>query len=796
MSGIDTTSVAQSFLTSLIDGNAQQAALLLDEAGPSAELLDLVEDFRDVYLLSEDSAPAERLRALLSNARSPVGLKHRQAKEALRELAALLRRTPQARLETISRAWRARRLPIQTRFAPSKTFLGQASEALLTDKRRIFELRAKQYPVLKEWLKLKMDPVKVRVEKEDAEKFLQDQYIQVFQGLIGVARLLVDKKSPLSENQKRRLGAALAKAGISRAKNQDGTYRLFLPRLENLTLSEEGIKHPIRVLEELRDAGHIDEEDLDSYRQTFSHLAFIVEQYQLLQKEGSLTYEISLWDRSEPAVRKLNLPPGVMDDPSINILLVRDSQGEILEGLVLRLFFHPQHRGIFLLSSFAFIGRAQYQRVPEIVWEGLLHKVAEDVVKGLTITAANHSNDRIEQYGWSALVPLFPVTAPLGVERALSDIEKRFPHAYQQLDGIWSGGHEAMRWVPRAKSFQSPWLGNNFPLDLNAIVSREIEPNPDITRVQDYFWGVAGSNGRSVDYYFVEGWKDSRGTHWHHLSGIGVGRTLRARAGSEKRDGKLSLEVAWQRFYLTNLMNAIARDVGFRTSLGVAVVNFQRKRRSMKQHPGIPRIEAAVYELRREQLRLSDLMQYYDRFGIIVDYVRKKVARELGRENMTRAEYVRWLARTLGEQFAIMEYFGFDHGTDDGDPQLHPGNVSLMGEIFDFDTAHFVPGGVTRYRDNPNMADDHVDMEHIRMLQEKEKRPPKKGESPVMNWLGLLLYLAPGLDFYGELRSARYSKLAELRRLRIDPRKRIRDFNRRHWVPFMKKANGRPSGTF
>jgi len=528
------------------------------------------------------------------------------------------------------------------------------------------------------------------------------------------------------------------------------------------------------VLDELLEKKQIDRETYDRCHTTLlrCHTTLLLglhleTEHRRLQKKGFLTYTISLWQRNEAERRHFGFSKESLADPSNQVLVVRNFKGEIIGGMVLRLFqdIDTQKKGIFYSFS-----KGVEEHLPKAIYDKLMEISKAHVV--------SRSTYPVEQLPWPILLPFVPVNAPPKTEVAARLILAR-PHPHRDFHYITDGAvYEAMKRVEGARVVANPWLENNFPLDLGDLGGREIEPDPKVDKARDYLWPfVSGSFGRSVDYYLGNEGLPVQGVHWHHLSGIGVGRTLNARIGNENRDGRLSLEVAWQRFYLTNLLHTIAGDVGFRTSLGVAVTDFGRERKGFE-----PRVEGAVYELRRENLRLWDLEKADLEMSVkIIDYVREKMAK-------TREEYVQWLAKTLGEQFAIMEYFGFDHGMDDGDPQLHSGNVSLLGEIFDTETGRFCLKEA-RYHNNSDVGECHVDMEHIRQMQEvwqgtREKN--EKMEEPT--WVERLLDFAPQVDFYRELQSAHDAKLAELKASGIDPKQRIRDFNRRFWVPFIREV--------
>jgi len=158
-------------------------------------------------------------------------------------------------------------------------------------------------------------------------------------------------------------------------------------------------------------------------------------------------------------------------------------------------------------------------------------------------------------------------------------------------------------------------------------------------------------------------------------------------------------------------------------------------------------------------------------------HAKAKIAEELGRKNLSDEEYVRWFAKTLGEQFAIMAFFDFDHGIGgEGDLQLTPWNVSLGCEIRDFETSRFSP---TKPVHDRYAKENQVSIAEITAAQKNWRDNPN-------HWLSILLALAPEVDFAKLVLEGAQAKLDEFKEKMIHPHEEIARFNREKWVPYRK----------
>ena len=640
--------------------------------------------------------------------------------------------------------------------------------------------RMKGHPVLAKWFKLQVSPETKEMSPRFSMQFLTGQWTAVLSVLIRLRNLL-DERGRLSPKESERASASLKKLqlgeGIKEWAAEDARAFLIL-------------------LGQLEQKGVLDGEELKTFQETIRHGNFIIREYRRYQEKKKLLYHISLWSREEEVVERLHLSPTALDDLSVQVLVVRNGENEIVGGMVLRLFQNADDKKVVIFANAVPLFDAVFNRIPQEV-KSTLTKIATAIGLEVGSRVMISTHHRVDRLTWSTQIPHFPVTAHLGVEEALRRVRTRFGHPHEAQFGPEFKTYEAMRRTDGTATIHlNRWLEKDFSMAVEDFARREVEPEPDVEKAGDYLWGfvggteIMGSNGRSVDFFLgAEGVTTPDGTRWHHLSSIGGGATNWVRAGRETRDGKLSLEEAIRRFYLTNLMHAVAGPYGFRTSLGLSLTDYKRIKKGDEKIPGVPHIEAKIDELRREQWRLSNLNPNDpEDAGAKIDAVCRKVARELGKKEITREEYVRWFAKTLGEQFAIMEYFGFDHGLAEKIPQLGPWNVSLMGEIFDNDTGRFVSGTTRRYVDNTEASPAHVDSQHIHRMQENWEKDRTKKPT---DWASLLLYFAPGFDFHATLLQARRMKAEALRELKINVRERIGDFNRRYWVPFIKQVRAK-----
>jgi hypothetical protein len=501
-------------------------------------------------------------------------------------------------------------------------------------------------------------------------------------------------------------------------------------------------------------------------------------------EKDEATYKVALWRRDPRIEWDLPLPLEDFQDLGKQVLVVTPPNGKITEGLTLELHQHHATKELSLFCS-SLADTHKFDTISPI-----LEEEAKSIAHQLGIPSErvyfSSSSSLAGSKPWAG--PYFSIAAPAEIEEAISSFQRDHFHPYQELLLYPEGTYEALRPLEKGQVITNPWFGDKFPEDLASRFLVEIEPKPKTEWVQNYLWGFSPSTGRSVDFFLgEEGMVTPEATRWYHLNAVGVGKTYLARSGAEKRDGKLPLDGAIKRFYLTNLMHSVAGPFGFRTSLGIAVVNREIVRPDHERRPGVSQIEATIYELRRQQLRFNDIERELDREKLL-EFAKKKIARELGVNSLTNEEYVQWLAKTLGEQFAIMTFFNFDHGLFEGTPQLHAGNVSLAGEIFDFDVARFSGTAFKRYMgNNYGVRANYVDFQHIQTLQHEWEKDPTQADA----WLSILLRLAPKVNFTSILIDAYAEKLDALTTHGISSRKKIDEFNVKIWNPFIRNLSRR-----
>lgn len=642
--------------------------------------------------------------------------------------------------------------------------------------------RLRKWPEGENWLRL--EPVVKRLSLPFPT--LRQGMIEYGMWLLRELGRLKDDLHPIPTPLAKKFSASLASLGI-RTKWSGG-------RLEDLTFPKGfsplrfwDLKTTADLLEELSSIGFLDEDDRDRCQKLFISLLAVSQDLTLVAGEGEVPYTLPLWRRDPRFSIDLGLPSGTYNDLGLQTLTVSLPNGDLAAGAIVRLFWNVDRQAPALLMDIRLIDRLRHWVPQEDIIPAALSTLTRKIAATVGVSPKPGSLDRfgleVDAIGWTT-PPFVPISAPEGAEGAQTRIRRDHPHPYEGVLPWTEGGYEALREVPNASHVVSPWAGDLTGKIGPLLTPREIEPDPEPGKTADHVWAFCTGTGRSVDLSLGQnGMTTPDGTRWHHLNLIGVGRTQIARAGPERRDGRLPLDGAIRRFYLTNLMHFAAGPLGFRTSLGVSIADLGRVREDHERRPGIPQWEAVIAELRREQWRLKDLQDHPKEAADLIRFARWKIERELkmGSFSLSREAYVKWLARTVGEQFALMEFFGFDHGDFERSSQLHPGNVSLAGEICDFDTARFSERAAMRYHDNLEAGMDHVDIHHIRRMEENFW----KGKGS--DWLGVLLFFArDAVDFSEILRTSHRQKLAALRESGIDPRKRIREFHETRWGPFIR----------
>jgi len=483
----------------------------------------------------------------------------------------------------------------------------------------------------------------------------------------------------------------------------EGFGKLSLSHKELCLLPASQILILKNLLRKVEERGVLSRVLTDKCRKVLRKVQFISQNlYRSTQEKNDIFYTISLWDRDPRVGAQLNLPPWLSEDPASQVILMTPADGVAEESVILRLFQNREGRLCLFDNR---VGRHAYQSFFCLRLHAQITKELKRIGEyfGVKLSQMHGIPPSLQQVEWWTHLAARPVSTPLEKDGILAGLN----HPHASLFHWPKGSFEAFKKEDAKKTFLSRVVEKGFPLDLPFLVTSGIEHYPKMDEIQNYLWGFSGDMGRSADFYLGDqgystllenGIKSSFEVKWYHLSGIGVGQTFKARNGLEKRDGKLPLNGALKRLYLTQLMNYVAGPLGLRTSLGISVCNKGIVRAGHENRVGVPQIEATLWELRREQLRLKDFENLLpEKRREALDLVKKKIALELNRSDLSDAEYIRWLAHTMGKQFALMEWFHFDHGVYEGQPQLHPGNFSLAGEVFDFDASHFVRKSVYRY---------------------------------------------------------------------------------------------------
>ena len=672
-------------------------------------------------------------------------------------------------------------------FAPTAGDLRRKKEGelLQTQSGRDYLARLTERPARDLWLKLE-DP---RIEVPVPTDAFQKQMTALWISLTSAFNTYIEKSAQPSLKEQ---------------------WDLFSHAIKSSRCIPSQVAYLSDLLDTLEAKKIIDEEEKNRQKRYLALLHSMSQTFDLA-KNGGIPYRLSLWSR-DPQRDKLDIPGTLYDDLGTQVLMIRLPNREVIGSVVLRLFLEPlpskegQKNDLFCLYQFegTQTGQhwlpAQYLHPPFIEWiQAWMKKLEAKVMATVYLTHLD----------WRSR--LIPVAAPWYAEKMHQKARYFWPHPYAGVLKWPLCSREVMRPMEGASiAMFNPWLWPKLPIpDLHSLdletgahpnlriddlwrdrieewepvrnfLLREIDPDPpfqpEMFSVDRELVALSTGTGRSAGYalnrYAIDG------VTWHHLDAIGVGKTLKARSGDERRDGLLPLEGAQKRFYLTLLLHHTARKYGFRTSLGVAVINRNRLRKGGEKSPGMPQIEASLYELRREQLRLSNLAEVTS-LRETLDMVKEKIAKELGVSEMTDKEYLVWLAKTVGEQLAIMTYFGFDHGRIEDTLQLGPWNVSLAAEIFDFDASKLSTPekAVSRYQN-----ENKISVEGIHELQREWAQG--KGDD---SWLAILMDFIPGVDFYRTMMRGLYDKWHELEEKGVDPKAEIHQFNERMWNPYMRE---------
>lgn len=644
-----------------------------------------------------------------------------------------------------------------------------------------FRRRLWDDPALLEWLNLPDNYGSITVSVES----LRDN---LFKGLRETQRCLarawIRHASKFGEEEREKLFAVLFPFGLRTI------CKGKLPAApRRRPISEKEMSDLIAVLENFSDATQEQREILQVFLDESLRVRHILDRLPELPAEGEIFCHIQLETRTSEAIDLLRAPFSFFSDPSQMLLSARWPNGFAAGGLLLQLFFDGDGNRWILYQKVDTSGTDKDWKTPKI--DLALEFAAVEIAYRMNVPVERlHEVTSLDRRQWGN--GLVAAGHDPALDAYLRRMTAQFPHPHARLVKPGDGNYEALKPLPNGRiAILNPWTGSPIPggESPESFLVRDTEPQPDPKKFDQYRFGFT-TTGRSVN--FPIRFTDENGTHWNYLDGIGV-PTLQTRDGRESRDGRSAYSNAIRRFYYAKMMHHIGGPLGFRTSRPYALVEIDPE----KKGAALKDLSAIVWELRREQLRLWDL-SLLPQPEKALEMFREELAQE-GIILRNNSEYVAWFAKTLGEQMAIMHFLELDHGTFDVGtgvaPQLHSGNISPLGEVFDLEVARISREAWRRYvaADKHRVAqrDVFVDLDRIRREQARIRRKgiPKKPT----NWMEWMLQRHPDLDFYEILLEAKRAKLNELKKLGIDPRAEIIRFNKERWIPGIRsqKFHGR-----
>lgn len=638
-----------------------------------------------------------------------------------------------------------------------------------------------RHPLLFRWLSLPHSLVEIPVSL-DALRCETDKGLNGATGALRNIWHLLDEKDPDEAEYKKRILSLLKSLRYGREKD----------------FRELGL-----LLEEMHQNEYIDQHQMKvGFYQLTRAQKILRDQKKLEQGKNremeTVSLRLGLWRRDPWFDGLIGISDRAYEDLSNQVLLLYAPNGDMLDACALRLFEDEKENLYLFYDPLPFPYR--HWRVEN--YEKTLLQCIRKIGKKCGIPEDRiREMQGVQDFNWlQGIGGLHPITASKEERAAALEKRKIWRHPLEGFLAEGQGTYEALNIFGSSRLvFCNPWLGDRIPIpngfdgvpyellppeNVGFPLSLKINPEPHLAGTQVVGYSIG--TGRSID--LAVDFKDKDGVQWHHLSLVGVGKTHRARLGRlEFRDGQHSLDVAQRRFYLSNLMHFL----GLRTARGMAVISAERPREGAFKNGALPQIQAILYELCREQLRLDDLSRAENPYRMI-HHVKRKIAAELGLPRMSDAEYVRWLGHTLGEQFALMIFYGFDHGVFNGMSQLTAFNVSLAGEIRDFDAAgltrdrnrlhdRYFHGKKSVYSTDLNL---HAVLRMQQMLSRGPRNIPRATGKP---WLHFLLDLAPYANFYDLFQTAMDRKRQELETSGIDPKAEIRRFNTEMWNPYMRQ---------
>lgn len=504
--------------------------------------------------------------------------------------------------------------------------------------------------------------------------------------------------------------------------------------------------------------------------------------------EGALT-TYDWWRRNPDVDAPFGLDPFLMNDLGMQVVMWWAPNGLQLSGM--RLVLARNH----LTSAPAVVAHQLLSDWYPYAWH---QPRLEQMTRAL---AAQHLHVQswidprpLMADGQALAYPFHRVHEPLPFPPPARGASQWHEHPHEHLRSEWHGAYQPLRSVPAGPVVLQPGVDAALAAALGGELTQrlryEIEEDPrqlDAAQYAALEWMFAGTAGRAVMEYLGPAGCVVDGVRYRHFKRIGVGRThlTRMETPNGERDGLTDQRRALNRWYCAWALHAMAReydlDVRIPYLAGIWNTGVPRAVSTDGRRCVSADLDTTVFELCREVLCLDDLYAPADTIAALIATAKRCVMDDLGRSTMTDAEYVIWLARTIGEQCAMLSRLHFDHGQvgGHGAAQLHPNNITLAGEVKDLETGRFVKSpeiAALRYRSgNGHLLPDHVTLDTLPRLE----RDPS-------SWLGRLLAVVPAVHFARLANEAFAEQWNVLARLGQHPIALRRVFNHDVWSPFMR----------
>lgn len=393
-----------------------------------------------------------------------------------------------------------------------------------------------------------------------------------------------------------------------------------------------------------------------------------------------------------------------------------------------------------------------------------------------------------------------------------------FLHPRHQLYGTDAAHYECLEpvesaralWLPGAHEVLAPLHGAMLPV----AGCYESMPAARVMRgdIPRKHRATNATTGRSVTYDLgPDGlvWGEVR---WHDSVRLAVSPTRMEEKKVAPRDGSTDMRNALRRVHWSWLLDVVARPFGMRVPRVVNIWNkgYPRSIRWSEICNGTdPRlgpddrqkdVSAQLEMLYRDNSRCAELAAVSDHSPLL-PHILQRLAPEWAHEK-SPADYVHWLMVTIGEQLALLTFFHVDHGTDrriidaassvatvHRSPMLHSGNVSVAGEICDFETARW-------QRDRTRLLARYIHADNGYVISaanvaaaERAFRTPSADapKNSLSEWIGVLCGLAPDVELSRVLRTGFERKLAWLDAQKIDVVGLVKQFHAEQWSPWIRQ---------